>query len=79
MLQKSEAQFRKKLWTLEVAAYLDLGKSTLDKLRLTGGGPAYSRSVLGCKDRTSCAASLGCTEGVPSVEEEVAGRSNFPI
>jgi hypothetical protein len=43
MLQKSEARFRKKLWTLEVAAYLDLGKSTLDKLRLTGGGPAYSQ------------------------------------
>ncbi|ANY78466.1 hypothetical protein BB934_09675 [Microvirga ossetica] len=43
MSQTSETYFRKKLSTLEAAAYLGLGKSTLDKLRLTGGGPAYSQ------------------------------------
>jgi predicted DNA-binding transcriptional regulator AlpA len=32
---------RKKLDTVEAADYLGLGKSTLDKLRLTGGGPAF--------------------------------------
>jgi predicted DNA-binding transcriptional regulator AlpA len=32
---------RKKLNTPQAAEYLGLGKSTLDKLRVTGGGPAY--------------------------------------
>jgi excisionase family DNA binding protein len=31
----------KKLDTAEAAEYLGLGKSTLDKLRVTGGGPAF--------------------------------------
>ena len=35
--------FRKKLDTLEAAEYLGLGKSTLDKLRTTGGGPAFHK------------------------------------
>jgi excisionase family DNA binding protein len=30
-----------KLSVREAAVYLGLSKSTLDKLRLTGGGPAY--------------------------------------
>jgi predicted DNA-binding transcriptional regulator AlpA len=34
-------RYRKKLPTPEAAAYLGLGKSTLDKLRLTGGGPVF--------------------------------------
>jgi hypothetical protein len=29
----------------EAAAYLSLGVSTLDRLRVTGRGPAYSRPV----------------------------------
>lgn len=33
--------FRKKLSTYQAAEYLGLGKSTLDKLRLTGGGPIF--------------------------------------
>jgi predicted DNA-binding transcriptional regulator AlpA len=32
---------RKKLSTYEAAEYLGLGKSTLDKLRVTGGGPIF--------------------------------------
>ncbi len=32
---------RRKLSTLEAAAYVGLGKSTLDKFRLTGGGPKF--------------------------------------
>jgi predicted DNA-binding transcriptional regulator AlpA len=32
---------RKKLDTQKASDYLGLGKSTLDKLRLTGGGPAF--------------------------------------
>jgi predicted DNA-binding transcriptional regulator AlpA len=32
---------RKKLDTVEAADYLGLGKSTLDKLRVSGGGPAF--------------------------------------
>ena len=32
----------KMLSTPEAAEYLGLGKSTLDKLRLTGGGPKFS-------------------------------------
>jgi excisionase family DNA binding protein len=36
------APLRRKLTTPEAATFLGLGKSTLDKLRLTGGGPAYS-------------------------------------
>ena len=32
---------RKKLSTYEAAAYLGLGKSTLDKMRVTGIGPAF--------------------------------------
>ena len=34
-------EYRKKLPTPHAAEYLGLGKSTLDKLRITGGGPAY--------------------------------------
>jgi predicted DNA-binding transcriptional regulator AlpA len=43
MPQKGETQFRKKLSTPEAVTYLGFGKSTLDKWRLTGGGPAYSQ------------------------------------
>ncbi len=32
---------RKKLDTVEAAQYIGLGKSTLDKLRVVGGGPAF--------------------------------------
>ena len=35
------ADTRRKLSTPEAAAYLGLGKSTLDKFRLTGGGPRF--------------------------------------
>jgi excisionase family DNA binding protein len=34
-------KYRKKLPTPDAADYLGLGKSTLDKLRVRGGGPAY--------------------------------------
>ena len=34
-------EYRKMLSTSEAAVYLGLGKSTLDKLRLTGGGPKF--------------------------------------
>lgn len=34
-------KFRKKLDTSQAAEYLGLGKSTLDKLRVVGGGPAF--------------------------------------
>jgi excisionase family DNA binding protein len=34
------AEYRK-LSTSEAAVYLGLGKSTLDKLRLVGGGPCF--------------------------------------
>ncbi len=34
-------KFRKKLDTPQAAEYLGLGKSTLDKLRVVGGGPAF--------------------------------------
>jgi predicted DNA-binding transcriptional regulator AlpA len=37
----SNADPRRKLATPEAAAYVGLGKSTLDKLRLTGGGPKF--------------------------------------
>jgi predicted DNA-binding transcriptional regulator AlpA len=33
--------YRKKLPTGPAAEYLGLGKPTLDKLRVTGGGPAF--------------------------------------
>ena len=33
----------RQLRTADAAAYCGLGKSTLDKLRLTGGGPTYSK------------------------------------
>jgi excisionase family DNA binding protein len=35
------SKFRKKLNTPQAAEYLGLGKSTLDKLRVAGGGPAF--------------------------------------
>lgn len=35
--------FRKKLDTAGAADYLRLGKSTLDKMRVTGGGPAFHK------------------------------------
>ena len=35
-------EYHKMLSTAEAAERLGLGKSTLDKLRLTGGGPTYS-------------------------------------
>jgi predicted DNA-binding transcriptional regulator AlpA len=34
-------KFRKKLDTPQAAEYLGLGKSTLDKLRVAGSGPAF--------------------------------------
>lgn len=34
---------RRCLRTAEAAAYLGLGKSTLEKLRLTGEGPRYAK------------------------------------
>jgi excisionase family DNA binding protein len=34
---------RKKLDTVEAAKYIGLGKSTLDKLRVAGGGPAFHK------------------------------------
>jgi excisionase family DNA binding protein len=37
------AQFRKRLCTKEAAAYVGLSKSTLDKLRVYGGGPSFSK------------------------------------
>ena len=37
------ANKNRRLRTADAAAYCGLGKSTLDKLRLTGGGPAYSK------------------------------------
>jgi excisionase family DNA binding protein len=40
-LNQALEPYRKKLPTGEAADYLGLGKSTLDKLRLTGGGPAF--------------------------------------
>ena len=33
--------YRKKLSTAQAAEYLGLGKSTLDKLRIAGGGPPF--------------------------------------
>lgn len=36
------ADARRKLSTPEAAAYLGLGKSTLDKYRLTGEGPQFA-------------------------------------
>ncbi len=44
MMSPAEAlgPHRRKLSTAEAAAYLGLGKSTLDKLRISGGGPIYS-------------------------------------
>jgi hypothetical protein len=45
MNNMKEAAFharRASLDTSAAAAYLGLGKSTLDKLRLTSGGPKYS-------------------------------------
>jgi predicted DNA-binding transcriptional regulator AlpA len=40
-MSENTADLRRKLSTPEAAAYLGLGKSTLDKLRLTGGGPRF--------------------------------------
>ncbi len=34
-------EYRRMLSTNEAASYLGLGKSTLDKLRLVGGGPRF--------------------------------------
>jgi predicted DNA-binding transcriptional regulator AlpA len=34
-------KFRKKLDTPQAAEYLGIGKSSLDKLRVAGGGPAF--------------------------------------
>ena len=36
------AEVRRKLSTIEAATYLGLGKSTLDKLSLAGGGPRFA-------------------------------------
>lgn len=36
--------FRKRLRTPEAAAYLGLSASTLEKLRVTGGGPVYEKA-----------------------------------
>ena len=40
-LEQALAPYRKKLPTSAAAKYLGLGKSTLDKLRVTGGGPPF--------------------------------------
>jgi excisionase family DNA binding protein len=39
--EQAFAPYRKKLSTEKAAEYLGLGKSTLDKLRVTGGGPPF--------------------------------------
>ncbi|WEK50983.1 MAG: helix-turn-helix domain-containing protein [Candidatus Kaistia colombiensis] len=39
--QDQSTAARRMLDTLEAATYAGLGKSTLDKFRLTGGGPTY--------------------------------------
>ena len=39
----SEPITNRRLRTADAASYCGLGKSTLDKLRLTGGGPTYSK------------------------------------
>ena len=36
-------EFQRRLRTPEAAALLGLSKSTLEKLRLTGGGPRYAK------------------------------------
>ena len=43
ILDKTNSGHRSKLDTVRAAEYLGLGKSTLDKLRLSGGGPVYSQ------------------------------------
>jgi excisionase family DNA binding protein len=40
-MSQTLAHYYKKFSTPEAAAYLGLGKSTLDKLRVTSGGPAF--------------------------------------
>ena len=40
-LTQTFTPFRKKLDTPQAAEYLGLGKSTLDKLRVAGGGPVF--------------------------------------
>lgn len=36
-------QYTNRLRTAQAAAYLNLSKSTLEKLRLAGGGPRYAK------------------------------------
>lgn len=36
-------EYQRRLRTPEAADYLGLSKSTLEKLRLTGGGPRYAK------------------------------------
>lgn len=36
-------EFQPRLRTPDAAAYLGLARSTLEKLRLTGGGPRYAK------------------------------------
>ena len=36
-------EYQHRLRTTEAASYLCLSKSTLEKLRLTGGGPRYAK------------------------------------
>lgn len=40
-MQEPTANLTPKLRTPEAAAYVGLGAPTLEKLRLTGGGPSY--------------------------------------
>lgn len=40
-MNTATAALKQKLSTPEAASYLGLGKSTLDKLRLIGGGPKF--------------------------------------
>ncbi len=41
-MQTSHLTDNRCLRTIEAAAYIGLSKSTLEKLRVTGGGPSYS-------------------------------------
>ena len=42
-LEHSPVRHERRLRTADAAAYLGLGVSTLEKYRLTGGGPVYSK------------------------------------
>jgi hypothetical protein len=54
VVEEIVGKYRKKLDTPQAAEYLGLGKSTLDKLRVTGGGPAFIKE--------------GCSSGAQKVQ-----------